>query len=91
MSLQDKTEPWQVERKVPLALILTVLGGLVVQAFVAGVWASSTNNRIENLEKRPDISAVHAERIVRLETKMDSALASMTEIKTLLQQQRPSR
>lgn len=88
MSTQDKTDPWRVERKVPPALILTVLGGLVVQAFVAGVWAANTNGRIENLERRPDLSTAYAERIARLETKMDSALASLTEIKALLQQQR---
>jgi hypothetical protein len=76
---------WHLDRRVPIALILTIAmqtGGVIW-------WASATSTRLDALEKKVEAAAPQAERIIRLETKMEAILDSVSEIKAILRQPRP--
>jgi hypothetical protein len=58
---------WHLDKKVPLALILT----LALQSGAFIWWAAKADNRLDNLERDRPVSTSQVERIVRLEAKMD--------------------
>jgi hypothetical protein len=72
---------WHLDKKVPLALILAIL----LQTAAAVWWASSIGERVNQLERQSAMTAPQAERIVRLETKVDAIFSSLTELKQLIQ------
>jgi hypothetical protein len=71
---------WHLDKKVPLALIMTIIGQTVVAAW----GASNLWTRVGELERQMQIAAPQFERIIRLETKVDSITGSLTEIKALI-------
>jgi hypothetical protein len=71
---------WHLDRKVPLAIIVTLL--LQTGAFIW--WAAKTDARVDALEMNFTRISPQAERIVRLETKMDAVADSLNEIKALI-------
>ncbi|HMA72994.1 MAG TPA: hypothetical protein VKP67_16165 [Xanthobacteraceae bacterium] len=79
---------WHLDKKVPLALIMTI----VCQTIVAAWGASNLWTRVGELERRMQIAAPQFERIIRLETKVDGITGSLSEIKALINrrvEQRP--
>lgn len=75
---------WHVDRTVNLAVIVALAGIMFtgMGAVGTGVWfASSASTRIDQLEHRADAAAPQAERIIRLEAKLDSIQTSLQEIK----------
>lgn len=85
---EPKAEPWHVERKVPIAIIVALAVQLVAQLVGAAWWASGTSARLDVVEKQLAASAPQAVSIAKLETKFDSMVASLAEIKEMLR--RPS-
>ena len=83
--MTDRPDPserfWRLDKKVPLALILTIIG----QTGVFIWWASSLNERVNVLEKASAVSSasapVQADRLTRVESKMESVQRDVTEIK----------
>lgn len=71
---------WQIDRHIPVALILTV----VVQTMSAIWWASAVNSRIGVLEGISASIQPASDRITRLEAKLDSIVEAMAEVKLLL-------
>jgi hypothetical protein len=71
---------WHLDKKVPLALIVTLL--LQSGAFIW--WAAKADNRIDNLERTSALSAPVIERVVRLETKVDAIGDSINDMKVML-------
>lgn len=71
---------WHLDKKVPLALIIA----LVVQTFCIGWWAASTDGRVSTLERRMDAAAPQADRLTRVEVKLESVQAGIDEIKQLI-------
>jgi hypothetical protein len=71
---------WHLDRKVPLALILTIIG----QTIVAAWGASNLWTRVGELERQMQTAAPHFERIIRVETKVDAISGSLSEIKALI-------
>lgn len=76
---------WHLDRKVPIAMILTI-----VMQTGAFVWfAARLDQRVEALERseaRATISApVHADRLTRVEVKLEGVQEGITEIKRLIQ------
>jgi hypothetical protein len=71
---------WHLDKKVPLALIMTIIGQTVVAAW----GASNLWTRVGELERQMQIAAPQFERIIRLETKVDGITGSLSEIKTLI-------
>ena len=71
---------WHLDKKVPIALIFTI----VAQTVAVVWWAAKADNRLDNLEKAGSSGSAQAERIVRLETKMDSVVDAVTDLKVIL-------
>lgn len=84
MSEQQK-EQWHLDKRVPLALIAAIFG----QSAGLLIWGSNLHTRVNQIESQLSASAPQAERIIRLETKMDSIFGSLAEIKLMIQQRPP--
>lgn len=74
---------WQIDRKVPLALVFMLL----FQTGGAFWWASSLNSRVSTLEDRMTASAPQADRLTRVETKLEAVQDGLTEIKAILRKE----
>jgi hypothetical protein len=73
---------WHVGKEIPLAL-----------SFWLGMWVSGQNARVSDIErtvrtieKKLEAMPAQAERLVRVETKTDGILATLSEIKNTLRQ-----
>jgi hypothetical protein len=71
---------WHLDKRVPIALIIT----MILQTMAVVWWAAKADNRLDNLEKAGSLGSTQAERIVRLETKMDSVADAVNDLKVLL-------
>lgn len=74
---------WSIDRKVPLAVVMTLLvqtGGVVW-------WASSTNARLANVESKVETIFPQGDRLTRVEVKVESALDGIAEIKAILRKE----
>ena len=71
---------WHLDKRVPLALIMTIIG----QTIVAAWGASNLWTRVGELERQMQTAAPQFERIIRLETKVDGITGSLSEIKALI-------
>lgn len=85
MSDAEDCKHWSVDKRVPLALIVTIAlqtGGLVW-------WASSLSERVNILEKRAEATAPQADRLTRVEVKIESVQEGISEIKRLIRREAP--
>lgn len=74
---------WHLDRKVPIALIVAILlqtGGIVW-------WGAAASERLNALERRADAVAPQAERLARVETKLESVQDGILEIKSILRKE----
>lgn len=78
---------WHLDKRVPLALIMTIIGQTVVAAW----GASNLWTRVGELERQMQIAAPQFERIIRLETKVDGITGSLSEIKALMNRRSEAR
>lgn len=82
MATQDRA--WHIDKRVPVALILMIL----MQTFGAAWWASSTDTRVSTLERRMDATtltmAPQADRLTRVEVKLETVQSGINEIKQLI-------
>ncbi len=80
---QDPDNAWHLDKKVPLALIVTILvqtGGIVW-------WGATTSERLNAVEKRVEMTAPQGDRLTRVEVKVDNALDGISEIKSILRKE----
>jgi hypothetical protein len=77
---EETDHQWHLDKKVPLALIVTLL--LQSGAFIW--WAAKADNRLEYLERTVNASAPQIERVIRLEAKMDSVAEALNDVKVIL-------
>lgn len=82
---------WHVDRKVPVALIVTIFLMFAGQTATALVWASKMDSRVEQLEKQTTSSAPNADRLTRVEVKVEAVQSGITEIKDILRNPPKSR
>lgn len=75
------TSRWIIDRHIPIALLV----GLAMQTIGAIWWAASTTARLDQLENQAKATAPMAERVIRLEEKIGTVQAGITEIKSLVQ------
>jgi hypothetical protein len=73
---------WHLDRRVPIALIVA----MVIQTGGIVWWAASASERLAALEKKVDSTAPQADRLTRVEVKLDVVQDNLGEIKRLLQQ-----
>lgn len=78
---------WTLDRRVPIALLI----GLVGQTILVGVFIGSITSKVDNHDKRLDAAETKLERqfaqdgrVIRLETQMTQVVEGVAEIKALL-------
>lgn len=71
---------WMLDKKVPLPMLVM----LMIQTGVLIWWAAGMNFKVDQLEKDNLARAPQADRIIRLETKVDGVYDRLSEIKGLL-------
>ena len=77
----DETK-WYLDKRVPLALILTIqTAGLVW-------WASNLTERVNSLERTREATAPQADRLTRVEVRLESVQSGIDEIKRLIRRER---
>lgn len=81
MSGQDHDDSaWHLDKKVPLALIFTILA----QTAVGFWWASNQATRLEVVERKLEVAAPQADRLTRVEVKIENIQSGVDEIKALI-------
>lgn len=75
---------WHFDKRIPIALIVSLLLGLMGQTLFFVSWKATIESRVEHLEADSLARAPQAERIIRVETKLDGIKETVTEIKNLL-------
>lgn len=70
-------QPWQVDRHIPVALLLA----MVIQTVGIVWWAATLTGRVAELEQKVATLQPASERLIRLETRFESVLEKLTEIK----------
>lgn len=79
----DIDTAWHLDKKVPIAMILAIIlqtGGMVW-------WAASAQERLNALERKAEASAPQAERLARVETKLEAVQDGIAEIKSILRKE----
>lgn len=71
---------WHIEKKIPVALIFSM--ALQTGGFIW--WAARVDVRVDSLEARALASAPQVERIIRVETKLETVIENIGELKTLM-------
>ena len=83
----DKVQHWSVDKRVPVALIVTLL----IQTGAAIWWGARIDSRVEFLERQNVVTAPHAERIIRLEEKVGTIKDGVDDIRMMLRRIPPDR
>ncbi|WP_041535849.1 hypothetical protein [Parvibaculum lavamentivorans] len=77
---KDGERAWHLDRRVPIAVIVTLL----LQSAAALVWAGSANERLSTLEVRAVRIDEMVERTARLEERAKAASAALERIEARL-------
>lgn len=72
---------WEIDRHVPIALIFTLL----VQGAGIVWWAAGITDRLSHVERHIEKTLPQADRLTRVETKVDGIVDTLGEIKTAVQ------
>jgi hypothetical protein len=80
--MADDCEHWTVDRRIPIASILALIAQTVVVVYlIAGLF-----HRVDNLEKDSTARGPQADRLTRVEVRLENVQDVVTEIKRLIQQ-----
>lgn len=79
-------DAWHLDKKVPLALLFAIL----VQTAMGFWWASGLTERVTVLERGAVSSAPQADRLTRVEVKVDGVQRTLDKIEALVQQRTES-
>jgi hypothetical protein len=82
----DTDSQWHLDKKVPIALIVAI----ALQSGGVMWWVGSSSQRLDQNERQvtalaPQVTAT-AEKIIRVESKLEAISESITEIKNLIRQ-----
>lgn len=80
---------WHWDRKVPIALILTLVLTFAGQSATALWWASKMDTRVEALERRSTITEPDRDRLTKVETRLEAVQDGISEIKFILRRELP--
>lgn len=80
MESPEYDKEWHLDKKVPVAMMVTLL----LQTGAIVWWAAGISVRVDVLEQRAITAAPQAERIIRLESKLDNITDKVAEIKGLV-------
>lgn len=73
----EKKEPWHLDRRVPVALILAIF----LQTAGAFWWASNIDSRVAQLENQMESRAMVNERLARMEERVEGLRADISDIR----------
>ena len=82
----ESSPHWQVDRRIPLALIFTI----AVQTCGIVWWASGLTSRVESLERQVAAAKPQGDRLTRVEVRLDNVVDGISEIKALLRPKLPA-
>lgn len=68
---------WQLDRTVPLALVLAIVGQTLVGTWWMSTFSERTTNKLDNLEKRQLVLDSLPERMAKQEAQLESVLTAM--------------
>jgi hypothetical protein len=71
------TRHWHLDKRVPVALIFAML----VQTAGVVWWGATTSERLSNLERRVESTSPQADRLTRVEVKLDNIADAIADIK----------
>lgn len=74
-------QKWQIDRRVPIVLILTLLA----QTGVALVWAGEAHERFANIEREVGRNSALSDRTVRVEERLAAVADSLGRIEAKLE------
>lgn len=80
MTAPNDDMKWHLDKKVPIALMLTIFSQTILIAW----WAATTSTRLDQLERKVELAQPQAERIIRLEEKLGVVQQGIQEIKALI-------
>lgn len=80
MTGSPQREPWHLDRRVPVALIVT----LVIQTGAVVWWASNIDKRVEQLEDQVATRALVNERLARMEAQIGGIRENTARIESWL-------
>lgn len=79
----EEERSWHLDKRVPIALIVT----LMIQTGGVVWWGATASERLNALERKADAVAPQAERLARVETKLESVQDGILEIKSILRKE----
>jgi hypothetical protein len=79
----EHDDKWHLDRRVPIALIMAI----VVQTSGLVWWASSLSERVSSLEKTRDATAPQADRLTRVEVKIENVQTTVERIERLIRRE----
>lgn len=78
--MAGSNQSWHVERGVPIVGIITVVILIAGQTVTAAWWASKLEARVDRVEQITALAAPQAERLTKVEVKLDLALDTLKDI-----------
>lgn len=86
--LKPERPHWEVERKVPLALIFSIASLFIGQTVAGAMWVASVSSRLDAVERKVEqqaaIMAPVVERSIRLETRLEALIESQSRVEQIL-------
>jgi hypothetical protein len=76
---------WHLDRKVPVAIIMAILlqtGGVIW-------WGATASERLTALERKVELAAPQADRLTKVETRLEAVQDGISEIKSILRKEPP--
>lgn len=74
---------WHLDRKVPVAIIMTLL----LQTSGIIWWGATATERLGALERKVELAAPQADRLTKVETRLEAVQDGISEIKSILRKE----
>lgn len=77
---------WHVDKRIPLALIITLAVAFIGQTFAFGWFGAAMNARLETVERAQQVSAPQGDRLTRVEVRIENIAEGIQRIERTLQE-----
>lgn len=89
MNELEQDRNWRLEKKIPIALIVTIFVMIGTQTATTVWWASSISARVDYLERQMTDARPQGDRLTRVEVRLETVQSGVEEIKRILQRDPP--
>lgn len=83
--MRDPEPQWHLDRRVPLAIILTIFLQTAGFIYVVSTWKADVDARLSQLEKSDVDRKPQESRLIRLEERLESIKSSLVRIESKLE------